>query len=66
VTAALLFELAFLFRKEAEGIADAYAWPPRTLTDDELREVNRLSVTASSLRYRGAVAAYEEQSCPRR
>lgn len=59
--AKLLYELANLFRVEADAITQPFAWPPRrTLSDAERREVQRLDVTASAIRYRGDVAAYEE------
>lgn len=61
MTSKLLYELANLFRTEADAIVQQYAWPPRPrLTDAELREVKRLDATAASIRYRGDVAAYEE------
>lgn len=63
MTSSLLYELAQVFRDEADAIVQPYAWPPRaSLTDDERREVERLRVTASRIRYRGDVAAYEEGS----
>lgn len=63
MTAALLVELAHLFRTEADGIAEPYAWPPRVLTPEELREVDRLTVTGNALFYRSRVAAYDEGRC---
>lgn len=61
--AALLYELADVFRREVDGITQPYAWPPRApLTTDERREADRLDATARSIAYRGNVAAYEEAS----
>ena len=49
----LLNELANLFRVEADGLADSYAWPPRApLSAEELAEVQRLDTTAARIRYR--------------
>lgn len=57
----LLAELSLIFCMEAEAIVQPYAWPPRPpLTDEERREVDRLRVTASSIRYRANVALLEE------
>ncbi len=53
MTRELLLELACLFRQEADGITQPYAWPPRESIDDaERSEVNRLVVTASRIAYR--------------
>ena len=53
MTAAFLDELARLFRAEADGIADSYAWPPRgPLTDEERFEIQRLDATANRIHYR--------------
>lgn len=60
MTPELLDELAYLFRNEADAIVQPYTWPPRSpLTADERREVERLRVSASAIRYRANVARYE-------
>lgn len=60
MTPALLHELAWLFRREADAIQDQYAWPPKVLTDDERRERDRLDACSRGLAYRARVAEYEE------
>jgi hypothetical protein len=61
VKSALLWELYAVFRAEVDGIAQPYAWPPRgPLSDDELREVNRLEACMRGIAYRAHVAEYEE------
>jgi hypothetical protein len=61
VNSELLYELAGVFRNEADAIRQPYAWPPRApMTEDERREVMRLEATAASIAYRARRAAYEE------
>lgn len=61
MTSALLFELARLFRDEADAIHQPYAWPPRpAMTEEEKREVMRLDATAARIAYRARLRAYEE------
>lgn len=61
MTSALLWDLYRVYRSESEAITQDYAWPPRgPLTDDELREVNRLEACMRGIAYRAHVAEYEE------
>jgi hypothetical protein len=56
----LLYELAMLFDKEAESIAQPYAWHPRPrMSAEEVREVERLRVTGTRLYQRAVRARYE-------
>jgi len=49
---ALLEELATVAQRDADAIRDDYAWPPRTLTDAELREAQRLETLSRRIWYR--------------
>ena len=49
---ALLEELANVAYYDAEALRDPYAWPPRRLSDDDEREVARLSVLSKRIAYR--------------
>jgi hypothetical protein len=66
VTSALLWELYCVFRAEQDAITKQYAWPPRgPLSDEELREVNRLEACMRGIAYRAHVAEYEEAGVPK-
>ncbi len=49
----LLAQLACVAFADAEGIRDPYRWPPRPeLSEEERREVDRLTVLGRRLMYR--------------
>lgn len=56
----LLAQLAWVAAKDAEAIADPYAWPPASPTDEEVREAARLRLLAARLFRRAEAAGYVE------
>ena len=52
MTRALGLELAAVVMREADAIQDAYAWPPKVLTADEIRERDRLHALSRRIAYR--------------
>jgi hypothetical protein len=63
VKSEFLWELYGVFRAEQDAITQQYAWPPRgPLSDEELREVNRLEACMRAIAYRAHLAEYEEGS----
>lgn len=62
MTGKLLAEIAWVSFNDAEAISDSYAWPARPpLTDDELREYERLRCLSSRLAYRARELGCVEQ-----
>lgn len=62
MTPLLLAQLAHVAYRDAEAIADSYAWPPRPpLTDDELAEIRRLMAIADELSEHARAAGQTNQ-----
>ena len=59
----LLAQAAVVAQRDAEAIADPYAWPPRApLSRDEQREVDRLRALSNRLSYDAACVGQTDQS----
>ncbi len=53
MTPELMRELADVAQRDADAILDSYAWPPRPpLSDDEMREYNRLRSVSRTIWHR--------------
>lgn len=58
----LLAQLAHVAYRDAEGIADSYAWPPRPpLTEEERVEIDRLQTIADELSAKARSMGQENQ-----
>lgn len=55
LSSAQFYELADLFARQADAIAQPYAWPPRVpMTAEEVAEVELPTVTSRRIAYRAA------------
>lgn len=62
MTGRLLAELAWVAMRDAEAIADDYAWPPRPpMTDDEIKEYQRLRCLSMTLHRKALDAGCVDQ-----